>query len=226
MKNILTGLLLLAALCLAPLPAAAQGANSLLLTDQPKPAEPPAPIVDGATLDAPHISTTFWIRHIVAPVAGRFDETAGAIDIPAKTPDKGRVTFTVKTQSVDTGVTLRDNHVRTADFLDTTVYPQMTFASDTIAPAGKDVYKVTGKLVIKDVTKTVTIPVKYLGTKPHPMMPCVDVSGYEAALTLNRFDYHVGTGKFFKMGALGDMVDIRLAGEVLAARPGCVKPQQ
>ena len=56
------------------------------------------------------------------------------------------------------------------------------------------------------------------------MLPCVDVTGYEAALSLNRLEYHVGTGKYFKMGALGDTVDIRLAGETLAPRPGCVKP--
>lgn len=204
--------LFLAALCLAPLPARAADAT------------PPAPIVDGKTLDPPHTSTTFRIRHIVAPVAGRFDETAGTIDIPAQTPAKGRITFAVKTQSVDTGVAARDTHLRTAEFLDTAAFPQMTFVSDHITPAGKGVYKVTGKLTIKDVAKTISIPVRYLGTKPNPMMPCVDVTGYEAALSINRLEYHVGTGKYFKMGVVGDMVDIHLAGETLAPRPGCVKP--
>jgi polyisoprenoid-binding protein YceI len=187
-------------------------------------AEEAGPPVDGSTLDPAHTSTTFWIRHALAPVAGRFDAATGAIDIPAKTPAKGKVTFSVATDSVDTGVAARDNHLRTAEFFDVAKYPKMTFASEKITPAGKGVYRVTGKLAIKDVTRTVTIPVKYLGTKPHPMMPCVDVSGYEAGLTLNRLDYHVGTGKFFKLGALGDMVDIRLAGEVLAPRQNCVKP--
>ncbi|MHC1712013.1 MAG: YceI family protein [Solidesulfovibrio sp.] len=201
--------LALVALCLVPVPTGA---------------EEPAPAVDGVTLDPPHTSTTFFIRHILAPVAGRFDETAGTIDIPAKTPEKGRISFTVKTQSVDTNVAARDNHLRTAEFLDVAAYPKMTFESVRITPAGKGIYKVTGKLTIKDVTKTVVIPIKYLGTKPNPMMPCVDVSGYEAALSLNRLNYHVGTGKYFKMGIVGDVVDIRISGETLAPRPGCVKP--
>lgn len=203
----LLGLIL--AICLFPLPTRAEEAG---------------PPVDGSTLDPAHTSTTFFIRHVLAPVAGRFDNATGSIDIPAATPAKGKVTFSVATESVDTGVAARDNHLRTADFFDAAKYPKMTFASEKITPAGKGVYRVTGRLTIKDVTRTVTIPVKYLGAKPHPMMPCVDVSGYEATLTLNRLAYHVGDGKFFKMGVLGDTVDIHLAGEVLAPRPGCAKP--
>lgn len=219
MRTSLSALLLLAALCFVSGPADAQPAAS-------PPAAPPTPVVDGVTLDAPHLSTTFWIRHILAPVAGRFDEAAGVIDIPAKSPEKGHVRFTVKTQSVNTGVDARDTHLRTNEFLDTAAFPEMTFVSDRIAAGPKGVYNVTGKLTIKDVTKTVTIPVRALGTKPHPTMPCVDVTGYETSLGLNRLEYHVGTGKYFKMGLVGDMVDIRLAGEVLGQRPNCVPPPQ
>ena len=210
-RHHLLALALLAFVCVLPLSALAEEAG---------------PPVDGKTLDPAHTAATFWIRHIVGTIAGRFTTVSGSIDIPAKAPAKGHVQLTVATDSVDTGVAARDKHLRTPDFFDAATYPQMTFASTSITPAGKGVYRVTGRLTIKDVTKTVTIPVRYTGTKAHPMMPCVDVSGYEASFTLNRLDYHVGTGKFFKMGMVGDMVEIRLSGEVLAPRPGCVKPAQ
>ena len=184
-----------------------------------------APTMDGATLDPAHTSAAFWIRHIAAPVAGRFNVVSGSIAIPAKDMAKGRAAFAVATRSVDTGVAARDAHLRTAEFLDVAAYPAMTFAGSRIAPAGKDMANVTGTLTIKDVARTVTIPVRLLGAKPHPMMPCVDVTGYQARFSINRLDYHVGTGKYFKMGAVGDVTDIRLSGETLAARPGCVKPQ-
>lgn len=234
MANRIATFLVWSALCLAPGAALAQSANSLLLAQPPKadePAKPAAdakpagPAIDGATLDPPHTAAVFWIRHIVAPVAGRFDAVSGTVAIPVQKPTTGHVAFTVKTASVDTGVAARDKHLNTPEFLDTAAYPEMTFVSEHVAPAKRNIYNVTGKLTIKDVTKTVTIPVKYLGTKPNPMMPCVDVTGYEATLTLNRLEYHVGTGKYFKMGAVGDTVDIRLAGETLANRPGCVKAQ-
>lgn len=255
MRHALASILAMLALTVLPtVPALAQPAGSLLLNSPPaadangsvpppnslllpSAAEPakqvPAPdkapeagpVVDGATLDPVHASATFWIRHIVAPVAGRFNVVSGTVAIPARTPGSGRVAFTVQTQSVDTGVAPRDAHLRTADFFDAAAYPTMTFVSSRIAPADKGTVAVTGKLAIKDVTRTVTIPVRLLGTKPHPMMPCVDVTGYEAAFSINRLDYHVGTGKFFKMGAVGDATDIRLSGETLAERPGCVKPQ-
>ena len=221
----------LAVLALAALAPSAQAgpAGALLLqaaAEAPAaPAKPEAgPVVDGATLDSAHTSATFWIRHIVAPVAGRFDAVSGVVAIPPRKPADGRVAFTVKTDSVDTGVAARDKHLRTADFLDTAVYPEMRFESSRIVSAGTRLARVTGKLTIKDVTKEVTIPVRLLGIRPHPMMPCVDVAGYEAQITINRLDYHVGTGKFFKMGAVGDATDIRIAGETLAARPGCVQP--
>ena len=182
------------------------------------------PVVDGATLDSAHTSATFWIRHIVAPVAGRFDAVSGVVAIPPRKPADGRVAFSVKTDSVDTGVAARDKHLRTADFLDPAAYPEMRFESSRIVSAGTRLARVTGKLTIKDVTREVTIPVRLLGTKPHPMLPCVDVTGYEAQFSINRLEYHVGTGKFFKMGAVGDATDIRIAGETLAARPGCVQP--
>lgn len=205
--------------------AAPAPADSLPVAAAPAKAPDAAPVLDGATLDPPHTSAAFWIRHIVAPVAGRFNVVSGSIAIPAKDMAKGRVAFSVTTQSVDTGVAARDTHLRTAEFLDVAAYPAMTFTGSRIAPAGKDKANVTGKLTIKDVSKTVTIPIKLLGTKPHPMMPCVDVTGYEASFPINRLEYHVGTGKYFKMGAVGDATDIRVSGETLAARPGCVKPQ-
>lgn len=222
MPYLLSTILLLGALCLAPFRAEAQPPNTLLLTKSPKTF---ATVLDGVTLDTPHISAVFWIRHIVAPVAGRFDVVAGTMDIPAKNPEKGRVAFSVKTASVNTGVPERDAHLNTADFLDSEAYPDMKFVSERIESGGKDIYNVSGKLTIKDVTKMVTIPVKVLGTKPHPTMPCVDVTGYESTFPLNRLDYHVGTGKYFRMGALGDTVDIRLAGETLAPQVDCVKAQ-
>lgn len=183
-----------------------------------------APIIDGKTLDPDHTSTTFWVRHIMAPVAGRFDKTSGAIDIPRAAPNTGKIDFTVKTASVDTGSAVRDDFLRAPAFFDTVAYPTMTFVSDRIAPAGKGVYRVTGRLTIKDVTKTVTIPVKSRGGTPHPLMPCVDVTDYQARFSLNRLDYHVGPGKFAVLGVVGDTVDIRMAGEVLSRRPGCVQP--
>ena len=213
----------LAALALTALVASAQ-AEAPAAPAKPETKAEAGPVVDGATLDPAHTSAAFWIRHIAAPVAGRFNAVSGTVAIPPRKPADGRVAFSVKTDSVDTGIAARDKHLRTADFLDAAVYPEMRFESSRIVSAGTRLARVTGKLTIKDVTKEVTIPLRLLGTKPHPMMPCVDVAGYEAQLSINRLEYHVGTGKFFKMGAVGDVVDIRVAGETLAARPGCVQP--
>ncbi len=41
------------------------------------------------------------------------------------------------------------------------------------------------------------------------------VSGYITKFKLNRLDYHVGDGKFFKMGIVGQDVDVTITMEAL-----------
>jgi polyisoprenoid-binding protein YceI len=47
------------------------------------------------------------------------------------------------------------------------------------------------------------------------MNPKQVLAGYEAAFTLDRLAYHVGTGKFYEMGVVGKEVDVTLSFEVL-----------
>ena len=90
----------------------------------------------GPLTTRPHTSATFWIRHMLAPVAGRFDvdrrhhRHSGQME-----PDKGHGHFhRVKTASVDTGVAARDKHLRTAEFFDVAAYPKMTFVERAGSP--------------------------------------------------------------------------------------------
>lgn len=46
-------------------------------------------------------------------------------------------------------------------------------------------------------------------------MPGKVVAGLDASLKLDRLEYHVGTGEFYKMGVLGKDVDILVTIELL-----------
>ena len=61
-------------------------------------------------------------------VRGRFNRVSGTVQI-ANPPEQSTVQVTIQTASVSTGVRRRDDHLRSADFLDVGTYPEMRFVS-------------------------------------------------------------------------------------------------
>jgi polyisoprenoid-binding protein YceI len=72
-----------------------------------------------------------------------------------------------QTASINTGVEDRDNHLRSADFLDVEKWPTMTFQSTAIEQTGNH-WKVTGDLTIRDQTHPITLEVEFLGVTGDP----------------------------------------------------------
>ena len=160
------------------------------------------------TIDKAHSSIYFGIRHIYATVRGSFDEFGGKIQFDPADLGRSRFDFTVAIKSINTDNAKRDEHLLSNDFFDAEKYPEMTFQSSSIKHLGGDRYAVEGILTIKDVSRTATIPFTYFGSKTNPFDPKQLVAGFEAHLTIDRIVYHVGSGKYFHMGALGKDVTV------------------
>src|SRR6267378_166036 len=115
-------------------------------------------------VDKNHSEATFQVRHLVSRVSGNFDDFSGAISVDEANPSVSSVEFAIKAPSIDTGVADRDKHLRSADFFDAEKYPEISFKSTSIKASGKkDVYDVTGVFTMHGVTKTITLPVEFLG---------------------------------------------------------------
>ena len=65
--------------------------------------------------------------------------------------------------SIDTSVQMRDDHLRSADFLDVDNYPTLEFYSDRFTHRGGNNWSITGALTLHGVTRTVTLDAQYLG---------------------------------------------------------------
>ena len=176
-------------------------------------------------IDPHHTTLCFSIRHIVGQVEGRFEKFGGIVRMDPDHLDQSRISVVIDVNSIYTGVEQRDHHLRTADFFDADFFPLMRFEGDRIVHLSGDDYEAHGQLTIKDVTMDVAMPFTLLGIKKHPLpdLPCTDVAGIKAALKIKRLDYHVGDGKFVKMGMTGDDVDITIFSEMLSDRAGCKK---
>ena len=116
-------------------------------------------------IDPTHSQVGFSVRHMmVSKVRGFFTDFAGQVVI-AEELTASTVNATIKATSIDTRDSNRDNHVRSADFLEVETYPEITFSSTAIEPSGSD-FKLTGDLTIHGVTKPVTFNLEFDSTGP------------------------------------------------------------
>ncbi len=166
-------------------------------------------------LDQEHTNFYFSVSHIYAKVHGRFADFKGVFLFDPDNLKDSQISFQIKTKSVDTGISKRDRHVVSEDFLDASKYPLITFTSNSITKAGGNTYNINGKLTIKGVSSDLILPLTYEGMKDHPLVPGMEVAGFNGRLTLDRLAYTVGDGKYYKMGAVGKDVDILVTIEAL-----------
>lgn len=86
---------------------------------------------------------------------GRTEKVTGSLTFdPAKRTGSGRIT--VDAASIKTGIDLRDEHMRSADWLDTAKFPTITFETTEVRHIRGDQYRVTGRFTMHGVTRTIT----------------------------------------------------------------------
>lgn len=162
-------------------------------------------------IDPAHSEATFQVRHLITKVRGRFAEFDGAITFAPDAPADSSVTFTIQTRSIDTNQAQRDEHLRSADFFDVEKFPVLTFKSTAVAARGDNQFDVTGELTMRDVTKTIVLPVAYLGAAKDPWGK--DKVAFETEITLNRKDYGLNWNAALETGGflVGDDVKVSLS---------------
>ena len=171
----------------------------------------PAGAADNWTLDLAHSETTFTVRHLLSKVSGRFDKFDGRIVTDAAKPETSSVEFTIETASIDTNNEKRDAHLRSADFFDAEKHPTITFKSTRVEALGQNRFNVTGDLMMRGVTKPITLPVEFLGTQKDPWGN--EKAGFALQTTLNRKDYGIIWNQTLDAGGylLGDDVQISIS---------------
>ena len=70
-------------------------------------------------LDPAHTVVSFTGKHMmITKVRGIFKGVTGTIDFDEANPASSRVDVTIPAATIETGMEARDNHLRSADFLD------------------------------------------------------------------------------------------------------------
>ena len=89
---------------------------------------------------------------------GRFSRFAGDVTVDPADLNTARVTVRVEAASLDTGITMRDRHLRSEDFFHVSKFPAITFESLRVEGAGRRLL-VVGRLTLRGVTREVRVPV-------------------------------------------------------------------
>jgi polyisoprenoid-binding protein YceI len=135
--------------------------------------------------DHDHTKLSAVARHMmVTKVRGYFNDVSGTIQV-AERPEDSSVEVTIQAASIDTGVQQRDDHLRSADFMDVERFPTITFKSTKIEHLGGPNLRVTGDLTIRGVTRPITLDVEYLGVEKAPWGDDTRI-GFSAAGELDR----------------------------------------
>lgn len=115
-----------------------------------------------------HAFIQFRIKHLgYSWLYGTFKDFDGGFNFDEKNPAADKVNVTINTSSVDTNHAERDKHLRSADFLNVSKFPQATFVSTGVKKDG-DELDITGNLTLNGVTKPITLEAKLLGQGDDP----------------------------------------------------------
>src|ERR1700704_4545086 len=103
-------------------------------------------------IDPAHSTADFKVRHLmVSNVRGEFSGVTGTVIFDADQPANSKVEATIDATTLNTREPDRDAHLKSPDFLDVALFPQIKFVSTKVAAAGRGEWQVTGDLTIHGV---------------------------------------------------------------------------
>ncbi|HEV7980546.1 YceI family protein [Amycolatopsis sp.] len=161
------------------------------------------------TVDPTHSVVGFSVRHLMSKVRGRFTDFTVQI-VTTDDPARSSVTAAIELSSVDTGVTMRDDHLRSSDIFKVEQNPTMRFASTGLRRDG-EAWVLTGDLTIGETTRPVDIELSLLGIDPTGIQGETRI-GFEGRATIKRSDFGFGFGLAVDGSkiVIGDKIEVSL----------------
>lgn len=162
-------------------------------------------------IDSPHSSVQFSVRHMmISNVKGEFDKVIGTISVDDKNIALSSVKAEIDATTISTREPKRDEHLKSADFLNVEKFPKITFVSKKITKSGKNKLKVTGDFTLHGVTQEVVLDVVLTDEVKDPWGGVR--RGAEATAVVKRKDHGVSFNKTMDKGGvmIGEDVHVEI----------------
>lgn len=167
------------------------------------------------TIDPTHSATVFsWSHFGFSTPSANFSDIQGTINVDNAKPANSSVNVNIPVASINTNVKALDDHIKTAEFFDAAKYPNITFKSTKVQALGKNKYKITGNLTVKDVTKPVVLDAVLNKQGVHPMTKLQTI-GFNATTSFNRSAFGVGS----YVPNVGDKITVNITTEASVPAP-------
>lgn len=140
------------------------------------------------------------------PVNGSFSDVNGTIKIMHDMLEV-EADLIIDPASINTGNDKRDEHLRSEDFFHVEKYPEIRFSASRIEDLdGGNKYTVEGELTIKDVIKTINVPITLEGINEQGEIV------FTGSKNINRREYNID----YSGRGLGDTaeLDFRIVGKL------------
>ncbi|MEJ2814713.1 YceI family protein [Caulobacter sp. CCG-8] len=186
------------------------------------------------TLDKAHASLEFKVSHMgFSRYTARFADFDAKLKLDPANPSASSIEATIDPKSLALNAPPAGfkEELTGKAWLDSALYPAITFRSTKIEVTGANTAKVTGDFSLHGVTKPVVLDVTFNGGYAgHPMDPHARV-GFSAKGVFNRSEFGMGFGvpaPGSTMG-VGDAVDVTIeaefSGPALAKAPAAAPAQ-
>lgn len=163
------------------------------------------------TIDPGHLTVAFKVHHVgYFNMIGLFAAGSGAFSFDEDTAELSDLKVVIKTSSVFTGHKKRDAHLRSADFLNASEFPEMVFVGKTTENTGEKTGKVHGELTLLGMTRPLTLDVRLNKAADHPIYKRWTL-GIDAVGALKRSDF--GMAYAVKNGWIGDDIELMIGFE-------------
>ena len=139
----------------------------------------------------------FTVKNFGLNTSGTLNGLKGSIQFNPSNLSTASFNVTVDVNTINTGIDMRDNHLKKEEYFNAEKYSDISFVSTGVKP-GNDGYIISGQLTIRGITKDISFPFTAV-TQNGGML-------FTGSFSINRKDFNVGGSS----AVLSNTVDINL----------------
>jgi polyisoprenoid-binding protein YceI len=134
-------------------------------------------------IDRFEITDAFSLTFKSADLSGSFKKMEGTIDFNEQNLATSKFNLSIDISTIKTGNGMRDKKAQTEEWFSAKKYPNIKFVSKTVEKEG-DLYKITGDLTVKGISKVYVIKAKKSGSG--------NAISFSGTINVNRMDFKIG----------------------------------
>ena len=139
----------------------------------------------------------FTVKNFGLNTSGTLSSLKGIIQFNPSNLSSASFNVSVDVNTINTGINMRDSHLKGKEYFYTEKYSNISFVSTGIKPAN-DGYIISGQLTIKGISKNISFPFTVVAQNGGVL--------FTGNFSINRKDFNVGGGS----AVLSNNVDVSL----------------